>query len=74
MELVDVRWIGIISTFKSLHREVEKATAESIKSLDYTNDHNIKIRDIKDKYYNSLWRQYSIVPGLVIIYVQKKQP
>ena len=22
--------------------------------LDYTNDHNIKIRDIKDKYYNSL--------------------
>ena len=24
------------------------------KVLDYTNDHNIKIRDIKDKYYNSL--------------------
>ena len=34
MELVDVRWIGIISTFKSLHREVEKAAAGSIKSLD----------------------------------------
>ena len=34
MELVDVRWRGIISTFKSLHREVEKAAAGSIKSLD----------------------------------------
>ena len=46
--------LGIISTFKSLHREVEKAAAGSIKSLDYAKKHYIKIRDIKGKCYNEL--------------------
>ena len=45
---------SFMSTFKSLHREVKKAAAGSIKSLDYAKKHYIKIRDIKGKCYNEL--------------------